>query len=61
MLQISDVGAQFQISQSQNSYNSLTSIEGLFYKNPVENDFEDEELSLEFRTMEYVGQVSFFF
>ena len=58
MLQISDNGLNSMVGQSQNSYNSLTSIDGLYYRNPLENDFEDEELSLEYKTLEYVGQVN---
>lgn len=53
MLQIADNSIS-QLVQSQNSYNSLTSLEGLYYKNTLEMDFEDEELSSEYRTLDYV-------
>ena len=56
MLQIFD-NSLSQIVPSQNSYNSLTSLEGLYYKNPLDMDFEDEEMSSEYKTLDYVGQV----
>jgi len=57
MLQISDNNLSQLVVKSQNSYNSLTSLEGLYYRNSLEVDFEDEELSLEYRTLDYIGQV----
>lgn len=56
MLQISDTPLNL-LSQKENSFTSLTSIEGLHYRNPLEKDFEDEELTLEYKTLDYIGQV----
>lgn len=51
MLQFSE-----SMNKMQDSSNSLTSIESMFIQNQLE-DFEDEELSYEFKTLEYIGQV----
>lgn len=56
MLQLSDNPYPL-LSQKENSFTSLTSIEGLHYRNPLEKDFEDEELTLEYKTLDYIGQV----